>query len=55
MKAETKAKLQSAYDDCVKENRSFAYILEYLQDVCDVDFDCASKFVMNQLEKKPKK
>lgn len=47
-KYELDARLQSAYDDCMEEERSIEYTLQYLQDMCNVSFDVALNFIKKQ-------
>ena len=47
MKDITKTKLEMAYNYCNDNNKSTAFMLQYMQDYASVDMDC----VMNFLEK----
>lgn len=47
MKAKTKALLREAQQYCDDNDKSTAFMLEYMQDVANVDLDC----VLNYLEK----
>lgn len=46
MKAKTKELLRQAHEICDKEGRSTAYMIQFMQDYANVDFDC----VINYLE-----
>ena len=48
MKAETKSNLEEAQRFCDDNDKSIEYMIQYMQDFANVDFDC----VMNYLEKK---
>jgi hypothetical protein len=48
MKTETKKKLEEAQQYCDDNDKSTEFMLQYMQDIADVDLDC----VINFLEKK---
>ena len=50
MKTETKAKLEIAKQYCDDNDKSTEFMIQYMQDIAGVDFDC----VMNYLRKKSK-
>ena len=45
MKAETKRKLLEAWQHCDDNDKSTDFMLEYMQDVANVDLDCVMNFI----------
>lgn len=45
MKTETKIKLLEAWQYCDENEKSTAFMLEYMQDVANVDLDCVVNFI----------
>lgn len=45
MKEQTKKLLESAYQYCEERDKSNEFMLEYLQDVANVDLDCVLRFL----------
>lgn len=51
-KQETKELLETAYEYCIDEDKSEAFMLEYVQDVAGVDLDCVLKFIEDKFQSK---
>lgn len=51
MKPSTEKKLIEAIEQCVNEDRSPEYKIQFLQDYAKVGFDCAITFYCNWLDK----
>jgi hypothetical protein len=45
MKTETKNKLLAAWQYCDDNDKSTEFMLEYMQDVANVDLDCVINFI----------
>jgi len=45
MKAITRNKLLEAWQFCDDNDKSTAFMIEYMQDVAGVDFDCVMNFI----------
>jgi hypothetical protein len=45
MKAETKNKLLAAWQYCDDNDKSTEFILQYMQDMANVDLDCVINFI----------
>lgn len=45
MRAETKSKLLAAWQYCEDNDKSTEFMLEYMQDVANVDLDCVINFI----------
>jgi hypothetical protein len=45
MKAETKIKLLEAWQYCDENEKSTEFMLQYMQDVANVDLDCVVNFI----------
>ncbi len=41
----TKLKLAAVHQLCDVENRSTEYMIQYMQDICKVDFDCVISYL----------
>ena len=50
MKKETKIKLIEAWRYCDNEDKSTEFMLEYMQDVANVDLDCVINFLQKITE-----
>lgn len=49
MKVKTKRALDIAVQYCIENDKSFEFATQYLQDVCDVDFECATNYLIKIL------
>jgi len=47
MKEKTKELLQQAMDICDGEDRSTAYMIQFMQDYAKVSYDCVIKYLEN--------
>ncbi len=45
MKNITKQKLLEAWDYCDENDKSTEYMLQYMQDIAEVDLDCVINFI----------
>jgi len=45
MKATTRARLQAAMDWCDENDKSTEFMIQYMQDMVNVPFDCAMNFL----------
>jgi hypothetical protein len=52
MKEQTKKLLESAYQYCEERDKSTEFLIEYLQDVANVDLDCVLHFLTNKTKDK---
>ena len=50
MKPETKRKLLEAWQHCDEEDKSTEFMLQYMQDVANVDLDCVVNFLQRTSE-----
>lgn len=50
MKAKTKELLKEAKEYCDREDKSTEFMLEYMQDVANVDLDCVISYLQKQKE-----
>lgn len=48
MKDITKSNLREAQKYCEDNDKSFGFMVQYMQDTCGVSFDCAMKFLREQ-------
>ncbi len=48
MKEETKALLIEAQEYCDENDKSTEFMIQYMQDVAEVDFDCVMGFLEKQ-------
>ena len=51
VKNKTKTRLELAYKECRDQDKSFGYMLQYLQDKAKVDFDTAYSFCFKKVDK----
>jgi len=51
MKEETKNKLLEAWQYCDDNDKSTEFMLQYMQDVAKVDFDCVVNFIEKTTDK----
>ena len=50
MKPETRRKLLEAWQYCDEEDKSTEFMLQYMQDVAEVDLDCVVNFIRKTTE-----
>ena len=50
MKESTKIKLEEAYQWCDDNDKSTEFMIEYLQDVCNVSLDCVMNFLQTKFD-----
>jgi hypothetical protein len=50
MKPATKEKLRDAQQYCDNNDKSTEFMLEYMQDVANVDLDCVLNYLQNNLK-----
>ena len=55
MKQTTKKILFDAWQYCDDNDKSTEFMLQYMQDVAGVDFDCVIKFIQDNSKKRPTK
>ena len=53
MKTTTKQLLFEAWQYCDNEDKSTAFMLEYMQDIANVDLDCVINFIQKNGDKRP--
>jgi hypothetical protein len=54
MKASTRAKLDEAMKFCDDNDKSTEFMIQYMQDFADVDFDCAIHYLERKADKEVK-
>ena len=52
MKQITKEKLQQARDICDEEDRSTEYMIQFMQDHANVDFECVMSYIRQTWKEK---
>jgi hypothetical protein len=53
MKQTTKQLLFEAWQYCDNEDKSTEFMLQYMQDVANVDLDCVINFIQRNRDKRP--
>ena len=53
MKKSTKERLFDAWDYCDKNDKSTEFMLQYMQDIADVELDCVLKFIAKYSNNRP--
>jgi len=46
MKAQTKEKLDRAFEYCQENDKSMEYMIQYMQDYAGVDMDCVVNYLI---------
>ena len=50
----TKLKLAHVHQLCDEQDKSTGFMIQYMQDICDVDHDCVMNYLSLPVEKKHK-